>query len=336
MDPITLGLIGGSIVGPALGGILGRIMTSGDREKAQQAIEAANKETMSLGLPPDASRPILIQRLAQAGLISPQSEQALQLEQSQVSKIQEDPRLKGAQLQALRSMQALGQTGLSPQERADFADLQRQVAAQQQSSLARIQQEAQMRGQAGGGAEIAAQLAAQQQSANRLSEESQNLGARAAARALQALQSSGAMAGNLRSEDLNLANLKAQAQDRIAQFNLQNMQNVQQRNIAAQNRAQAENLANAQEIARQNAILANQEATRQRQGEQANYENILRRNTQRQNAAANLANAYQGQAAQTANFVGGLGQGLGQAAAAGLQYKGQQDIMDRLYPKEEE
>ena len=264
----------GSIIGGGLsliGGVVGGIASKGARDAASRAYEEALAEIRAIGAPPDLSKRILFEKFQQAGVLTPDLEQAVEVGVSRESQIQEDPSLRRAQMDALSMLQQRGQAGLTAQERAAFNELRNQVAKEQESKRAQILQSMQQRGLAGSGAELAAQLGASQAAANLESAEADRLAAQASQNALNAITASAQQAGQIRGKDFDVSQAKAKAADIFKQYDVQNRRDTQMRNIQSRNLAQQQNLQRQQHIADTNISLENQERLRQQEARRTNW-----------------------------------------------------------------
>lgn len=320
-----LGNIVGGVIG-GIGGLLGGLFASGDQDKARAAMEAAIKEITSVGAPPDLSKQILLEKFKQAGLYTPALEQKIDMEMSKVAGIQEDPNLRKAQVSALERLGQLSKSGLGPQEMADLMRIQQNVASDTEGKRQQIIQNLQARGQAGGGAELAASLQGAQSGANRLANEQLNVASQASQRALQALAGYGSQAGSLRSQDFGVEQAKAQAADELSKFNTANSINRQSRNIAAQNQAQAFNLQNEQDISNKNVLTANEEARRQAQAQRDYWNDILKQKQLIAAARSGEAGMYQNRADQTRQDVGNVAGGISDAATGYLDAQAKEKL----------
>lgn len=315
------------------GGLLGNIFASNDKNKARELAQEAYNELAAMGLPPDLSRAIILQKFQEAGSMSPEMEQAIDIGISEVSQIQEDPSLKQAQTGALQQLQQVAKGGLRPEDRAAYNELRNKSQQAQQGRSGLIQQQFQARGQGGQGAELAAQIANAQSGANQMSQQGDQISADASRRALEALSSSGQLAGQVRGQDFDVNRTKAGAADQFKQFNAANSMAIQSRNIAAKNAAQAANLANQQAIANANVGQSNQELLRQQDAQRQFWNDKMARQQAVSGAKLGQANIFAGQAANTAQNWQGIGSGVGGAINAvhsGNQWK---DLMDRMYPQ---
>jgi hypothetical protein len=188
MDPFTASVLAGG-AGEVIGGLFG----GDDEKRARHERERALAELAGLDV--------------EAGPSSLDSYNA-------------DPRVRLAQLGAMDELGRVGREGgMDIGSRVAFREAQDETSARERGSREAILQSMAMRGQGGGGAELAAQLTNQQGAAAR----DASTGARAAAdartRALTALTQSGQLAGQTRGQDFGEAAGKAAAHDRIATFN---------------------------------------------------------------------------------------------------------------------
>lgn len=266
----------GSIVSGILGNKASKKAAQAQADAIAAAMARAEQIINEVGAPPDLSEKIILDQLAQVGVLTPELEEQVKLGVSRLSQIQEDQSLRDAQVRALQEMSKRGRMGLTPEERAQMnvarQDVQKDLEAKQQQIIQNLA----MRGQAGGGAEIAARLMSSQEAADRASEEADRISAMASSRALQAIQNEADMAGRLRGQDFDVETTKAKAQDEFDRFNVENQIATQQRNIAAKNIAQERNLNEAQRVADTNKQTANQERYRQAQAKRDFWSDKMR------------------------------------------------------------
>lgn len=139
---------------------------------------------------------------------------------SSMDGVQVDAGARDARRQAYQKLMQTGLSGGMDDEARLAQEEARRAAAQDESSQRQaVLANSRARGMAGGGLEFAAQLQAQQGAANRNSLSGMQAASDARRRALQSLQAGGQMAGQLESDDFAQQAAKAQAHDRIAQFN---------------------------------------------------------------------------------------------------------------------
>ncbi len=301
------GLVSGGVA--LAGGVLGNLFASGDRSKAKQISDEAYALLANAGVPPDLSKAIIMQKFQEAGMMSPELEQHVALGPSAIAGIGEDAALREAQTGALQKLQQVSRGGLRPEDRAAYNQLRNEGAAALQGKIGQIQQGFQARGQGGQGAELAAMLGASQEGANRASQQGDQISADASRRALEALSTSGQMAGNIRAQDFDVSRTKGEAADRLAQFNAANSMAIQSRNIAAKNAAQMQNLQNKQSVMDRNTMQGNAELLRQNEARRQFYQDQMARNQAIANAKTNQANLLMGQAGNTAQNWQTIGAG---------------------------
>jgi hypothetical protein len=310
------------IAAPIVAGIVGNVMGSKDRNAARAAMAQAMAQLQAVGLPPDLSREIIFEKFQSAGIYSPQLEEDIQVASSQTAQIQEDPALREAQLSALKSIQRRGEVGLTAEDRASLGEITGRLGREAEAKRQQIVQSMQQRGQAGSGAELAAQLSSAQQSATQGSQASLDLASMASQRALDAMRMGGQLGGEIRGQDFNVASTKAKAADELAQFVARNSIERQRQNIGNLNQAQIANLANKQQLMSTNTQMANQERLRQSQAQRDYWQDKLSYGQSMANALTGQAQQSRQQAQEKAQMIGGIGSGVGTALGAYAAYGG--------------
>lgn len=184
MDPVTIGAIG-SGVGSVIGGIFGNSARRRQEREARRQRELAVQELQGVRLDDISTL------LSAYGADTSASDPAREYEMG-----------------ALEQMADLSRTGMGAQDRAAMLEVQNQQRAAEKSQRDAILQQLAMRGQAGGGAEVAAQLSANQGFANRANAYGSQIAGQAADRRAKAIQATGSMASS-----------RAQALDELAKFN---------------------------------------------------------------------------------------------------------------------
>lgn len=310
----------GSGMGGIAGGIIGKDMSAGAAGDANNQAIMANNILQAIKDAPDISKPLILQQYKQAGYLTPEMEANITAQVP--AAISTDPRYKTAQMQALSQMQQRANTGLTQGDRAALNQAELQAQGDTKSRLASIQQQMQERGQAGGGAELAAKLAAAQNESNQMASSADRQAEISQNAREQALGQLGQYGSQLQGQDFGQQFQQQQAQNEMNRFNTQNALGVQQRNVGASNQAQAANLANAQNVGNMNVNQNNQEQNNQlnRQMQQAAYN--------RQNAAmkaggaSNLGAYFGNQAANQAQAGANIGAGIGGIMGAGMAAAG--------------
>lgn len=245
------------------------------------------------------------------GEFTPEMEQFIELGPTTMEDISVDPRLKAAQMAALEQMAGLSETGLTPADIAALEQVRRGAAGEAQAKQEQILQEMQQRGQGGSGAELIARLQAAQAGADRASAQGLDVAQMAQQRALQALSQQGAMAGQLRGQEFGEQSDIARARDIVNQFNVQQQQGLQSRNVAAQNQAALRNLSERQRIAEQQAAIQNYQQEQNKALEQQRFQNEMALASGRAGQYTGAAQDAQQRAAQSAQMWAGMGQGIG-------------------------
>lgn len=305
-----------AVAAPIVGGLVGNLMSAGDKASAKKAMKQAVAELQAAGYPPDVSKEIIYQQFQQVGILTPELEEELNLAASEVAAIQEDPELRDAQLSALEQFRSQSRSGLGPEERAALNQIRNEVQRDSEAKRQQIVSDMQRRGMGGSGNELMAQLQASQGAADLASQQGDSVSAMLAQRIREGAQNYANTASGIRSQDFDVNQARSQALDQRNQFLYQNSADRQARNVSSLNAAQAQNLAEQQRVADANIQQANAEKLRQNEAQKWNYEQTMDR-------AKALANAYTGQqqsynqmAQNTANSATQIGSGAGTALAA--------------------
>ncbi len=307
MDPVTIGL-----AVQAAGGLVNFFAGQSAADKAALLADENFKRWMAIQLPNPADQQLALKQLSSVGTLSPQLEMQFAQVPSEMGRVQADPTTQAAQINALQSLQNQAHGGLNLQDQATLQEAQTQNQNQARGNSAAIMQDLARRGASNSGFGVAAQLSNAQNTANQNATAGLSAAAAAQQRALEAIQSSGDLGAKMQAADLGQQNSVAKSKDAINQFNTQNLQNVQQRNVASLNDAQAGNLGNAQRIADANVGIGNNQQRYNKELLQQNYENQVKQATGANNAAKQQGDAYNQQAnnfqnfaTNTANMVGG-------------------------------
>lgn len=230
--------------GTAIGGVLGYLAGSDDPNAPENPYKNIPLPVLK------ELEPELYQQVIRE---NPELEQAMMLGPSAMEGISTDPKLRAAQLNALSQLQDISAAGgKDAQFQADAARLLNDVNANLRGNQGAIQQNLATRGLSGGMTEMVSRQQAAQEAANRQSQMGLDLNAQAQQRALSALMSGAQLGGQMEAQQFGQRSQIARAQDMINQFNLQNQQNVAQRNVGYQNEAAMRNAQIAQDIANRN------------------------------------------------------------------------------------
>lgn len=305
-----------AIAGPVIGGIMGGMSASKARKQAAAAAAAAYAELNKVGMPPDLSKEVILQKFQEMGMLTPELEQEISLQGSEVAKIQEDPSLRGAQMEALNTLGQVSRGGLQAGDRQAYNELRAATQRDAEAKRQQVLQQMQSQGMGGSGASLIAQLQSGQAAEDTASAQGDRLAAQASQNALAALSQRSNLASGMRSQDMSAAELRAKAIDDRNRFLAENSVARQRANIGMKNEAQQANLANAQRLSELNVSQSNTEAQRQNQAKRDYFQDQLGLATAKANALNNQGTVAQQGAQAQANMYSGIGNALGQGFAA--------------------
>lgn len=299
-----------------LGGGLNNIVSLGASGKASDLAGSIGDAYNGL-TPPDVEQMKLqLQQLVEQGTITPEQAQTYLQGDSSLNGITLDPKLQKAQMDALGSLQDIGQNkGLTDMDRAQLAQIQSGEDTATRGQREAIIQNAQQRGLGGSGIELLSQMQNQQDSATRKSARDTDVAGMAQQRALSALQSAGQLGGNIANQSFNQQATVANANDAINKFNTQNQQQVGLANTATNNAAQAANLAAKQKIADANTQMQNQQQQYNKELGQKDFQNQTTIAQGKSGAATTQANLANQEAQGNKQLFGSI-LGAGATAAA--------------------
>lgn len=303
----------GAGAGAILGGIAGAFSGNARKKAAEKLAAEVDAMIAELGLPPETAGPLLLEKLQQNGMYTPEIEQALNLEASKVAQIKEDPSLRNAQMKGLELISGRAEMGLTPEDRAELAKVMDQTAQDTRGRDESIIQNMQARGQGGGGAELAARLASSQGSANRATTSGNEIAAAASRNALEAAGQMGQLGSQIRSQDFSNAKDVASAEDIRNTLLYENSVALQQRNAERAQRANDQNLNRQQYVGDSNTQMANIETARQNTARADDYAsrraNVQMRINTKTGKAASIDAAKQGGKNQFSDIMSGIGTG---------------------------
>jgi hypothetical protein len=207
---------------------------------------------------------------------TPEQLQAAQMGETGLANVQYDPRMREYEMSALRALEEQGREGMTAQDRAAMAQIERETGQAARGRRGAIDQSMRQRGVSGSGLDLVAQLQSAE-SANELAAmKALEQGGMSAQRRTQGQLQAGQMAGQMGQRQYQQEAERAAAQDRIRQFNAQNRMGAQQYNIGmgaqtAANRMQAQQGAaqmqyNAAAEAERARLMREEERRRKRQG----------------------------------------------------------------------
>ena len=255
--PVTAALIGGG--GVIAGGLMGYLT----RPDLSASTGSAKLQALTalLNRPPEIpevefqkySTPEALKYL---GNFTPEELQATGLPSGVINQA-----MRQKQLQALGGVEQLSQTGLSAIDRAALTEIQNEIAMQERGQRESILQNMAQRGISGSGQELAAQLQSSQAASQLASQQGMQQAAQAQRARVDALSNLSNMATGIESTDFQRQAQKAQAQDVINQFNTQNTNVANLRNLDLQQNLQSEFDREKNRIAQANTDLMNKQIT---------------------------------------------------------------------------
>jgi len=303
-------------IGSAIGSIIGGLSGAGNAAAGDAHNDAvmANNILQEIQAAPDISAPLILQKYAQAGILTPamQSNITAQLPAA----ITTSPAYQQAQNQALQQMQQRANTGFTQADRAQLNQAQLGAQNQTKARLASIQQQMQQQGLSDSGSALAQKLAAAQNESNQMSTNADQQAQMAQQAQQQAIGNLGQMASGLQQQQFGQAFQQQQANQAMQRFNIQNQLGVQSQNVNAQNQAQAANLANAQNASNQNVSANNQAQQQNKQNAMAQYGANVGVDRIKAGGYSNLGGINQQTAQNQSQAATNLGAGIGGLAGS--------------------
>jgi len=254
--PVTTALIAGG-AGTVAGGLIG-YLTKPDLSASTNSAKL-QALTALINRPPEIPE-IELQKystpeaLAYLGNFTPEELQATGLPSGVINQA-----MRSKQLQALGGYEQLSQTGLSAIDRAALSEIQNQIATQEKGQRESILQNMAQRGLSGSGQELAAQLASSQAASQLASQQGMQQAAQAQQARVNALNNLANLSSGIEQTDFERQTQKAQAQDIINQFNVQNRNTAGLRNLQTQQDLANLNVQERNRIAQANADLMNKQ-----------------------------------------------------------------------------
>jgi len=320
MEPVTMAVLAGGAA---------QILAAADANKKQAKSEAEARKIMRQAMaeiqkisPPDPEgQKAFFEELKRTGSYTPELEQAVQMGPSNWEGVKSDPQMKQAQLDALARLETVGAEGLDSQDKLALTQIQNRNQQAERGSREALMQGMQRRGMGGSGAELAAQLSSQQGSADRQSMEGMQVASMAQQRALDAMMQRGSLAGQMRGQDFGEQASKADALDRIKQFNTTLRADQGNRNTDRINAGSQYNLGENQRIADSNVGIRNDQQMQHKGVNQTHYNNQLNKAGMTSNAASGQANQAIQSGNRQADFSNRVGQAAGMAGASWADYE---------------
>jgi hypothetical protein len=241
-------------------------LTGGSSDTANQDLEQALAAIQGIQTPDAQEMQYQIQKLVQAGVITPEMAQTYLQSPNALASENVDQTGTQAQEESIADLlDAAKSGGENPAEQAAQAQLIQQMNTQERGANdAAIQGQA-ARGALTGGETLAAQLGNNQDETVNANETAEANAGNAYSQMLNELTSAGSLGSGLQGQENTQANTVAAATNAINQFNATQQQQEENMNVGAENTAQTENVENQQQIENQNT--ANQNAYEQYQAQ---------------------------------------------------------------------
>lgn len=257
-----------------------------------------------------------------AGQITPQQASTIFQQQSAMNNLQVNPAVEQQQYAALANLSQIANSanGLTPESTAQMLQIYNNMAQQNKSNNAAIEQNAQARGLASSGTQFGLEQGAEQGEAQNAANYMSQVQGNAQNQKMQALSAAAGQANTLAGQQLTTQEAQAQAQNAINQFNTANAQNQSNLNVSNNLAAQNTNLANAQNVANANTNIKNTQAEANVGATQQGFNNqmgLAGQLAQNQTTTTNNANR---------NTSGNAGSAIGNVLTAAGSPAGQKAI----------
>lgn len=318
---------------PLIGGAMGMMSSSKARKQQAAAAAAAFAELQKVGMPPDLSREIILKQFQEQGILTPELEQEINIQASEVAQIKEDPALRNAQMEALNTLGQVSRGGLRAEDRVAYNELRAATQRDAEAKRQQILQQMQARGMGGSGNELMIQLQSAQAAEDSQAAGADRLAAQASQNALAALSQRSGLAGNMRTQDMSAAEMRARAIDDRNRFLAENSIARQRSNVGALNQAQQANLANKQRLSEMNTEQANSEQLRQNQAKRDYFNDQLDLASAKANALNNQGSIAARAGQQKADMFSNLGNAIGQGFGTYANYQSKQPAKDPVDTK---
>lgn len=311
-------------------GIGSFLANSSANDRAAAAQSDAMQKWLALNVPDPAQQKVVLDKFVNQGQLDPILQTAIKQDPSAFNQVIANQGDQAAQTRALKQLEDVGNSGgLRLQDKEALQEAQLSGQAQERGQRNSIQSQMAQRGLGGSGFDVAAQLQGQQGNADRSAQSSLKVAADAQNRALQSIEGAGNMATQMRTQDYGEQAQKANAADRINQFNTQNAQNVNAANVGMQNRDQQTNLQNQQDVANKNTDTANKQQMYNSGLVQQQYQNQVQKLQGATGQSNNIAKTDQAGGQITGNTISNIGGAVAGAANA----QNNADFWDNYFKK---
>lgn len=295
------------------------VVTGGKSDEASRALEQARADIEAVKTPTVDDLKYQIQKLTQAGVITPQ--QAKTYEQNPSAFLSEIIPQTGTSAQDTAISDLLGaanEGGLNPDEQSKISEIIRNLATSEKGANDAVVQRQAERGALTGGETMAAQLENNQSAAESANKAGLDTAAEGYNAMLQELTSAGQLGSNLQNQENTQSNNVASAVDAINKFNTTNQQNQENLNVGSANEAQEKNVENLQSIEGTNVASENAHAKEMANLPQEVFSDEMQKAGAKAGISENEATQDTAQGGQNAALIGGLIGTGGEVASAGM------------------
>lgn len=268
------------------------LVTGGKSGDATEAMRKAQEMFANVKMPTaqELTLPEL-QQYVQAGLLTPAQAQAVLNKQNAYDTTVVPTEGRNAQIAALNQLQDIASAkGMDATSQAQLQQTLNALNTNMQGQRGAILDQFAQRGVPLSLASEAMQNTVLGQDAQQANANALQANADAQMRALQALQGSATVGGNVQAQDWNQANTKAAAQNAINQWNSQVANAANEANAARQQQANAYNTGVKQDISNQNVGLGNYRTQYNAQIPQQQFSNAMQKAGGQASAYQNMAN----------------------------------------------
>jgi hypothetical protein len=257
----------------------------------------------------------VLEMLKRQGTFTPEIEQVFNAPDSALASYESDPDLIQAQKDALWQLKDVSRTGLNDSDRLEIERAKRDMVGQQTSRDAGILDNLRARGMNSPGMEAAMRQATDQRASDSMANYQAQVQAEARNRALQAMMQSGQLAGNIRGQGFDEAKAKADAIDRINQFNAANRQRVAGNNVDRTNNGALYNMGEDQRISDANTGIRNANTQYNNGADQRRFDNQITKANGMTGQTGNAVQVSENGRKANADMWSGIIQGVNKGAA---------------------
>jgi hypothetical protein len=239
-------------------GIFSGLLGGGGKPKVDDGGRADQiKRIDALDIPDEEKMKLILENPQLVGLLEAEG-----IDPSKMGDIQEDPRLRENQMQALEMLKERSTEGLTASDKYEMEKMLGDVSANERSQRASIEDQMARQGMDSSGAAERSKRENVQSQANNARDIAMQKAAQAQQNKMGALAQLGQQSGQMQNADFNRQAQTASAQDAIARANAMNRQNVSGQNLAAR-----------QAIENQRAGTANEQQRWNTQADQRRFNN---------------------------------------------------------------